>query len=121
MTGHPTGHPAGHAPRRYTSAALSGGALLAAACFVVAVAFEIAGSEPGRGSMTDITAVFDGLLAFTPWAWATLGVYVVVVTPLLGLVVTAWEYSSVGDRRSVGLAIAVIAVLVVSAVVAILR
>ncbi len=115
------GSSAGHAPRQYTSAALSGGAFLAAACFVVALAAELAGSEPGGGSMTDFAAVTDGLLAFTPWAWATLGVYAVVVTPLLGLIVTAWEYSSVGDRRSVGLAVAVIAVLVTSAVISILR
>ena len=110
-----------HAPRHYTSAALTVGALLAAACFVVALAAEIAGSEPGSGSMTDVAAIIDGLLAFTPWAWATLGVYAVVVTPLFGLVVTAWEYSSVGDRRSVGLAVGVIAVLVTSAIISILR
>ncbi len=111
----------GHAPRRYTSAALTGGALLAAACFVVALAAELAGSAPGSGSMTDFAAVIDGLLTFTPWAWATLGVYAVVVTPLLGLIVTAGEYSSVGDRRSVGLAVAVIAVLVIGAIISILR
>ena len=95
--------------------------MVAAACFVVAVVAEIAGVEQGSGEMTDLAAVFDGLLAFTPWAWATLGVYAVVLTPVLGLLVTAWEYATVSDRRTVALAVAVLAVLATSAVVAILR
>jgi len=110
-----------HTPRRYTSAALTSGVVVAATCFVVALLAEIAGTEPGAGEMTDLRAVLDGLLTFTPWAWATLGVYAVVVTPVVGLVVTAWEYSSVGERRTMGLAIAVFAVLATSAVVAVLR
>ena len=109
------------APRRYTSAALTGGVAFAAVCFVVAGVAEIAGVESGSGEMTDLRAVFDGLFAFAPWAWAALGTYAVVVTPVVGLLVTASEYASVSDRRTVRLAVAVIAVLVTSAVVAILR
>jgi uncharacterized membrane protein len=109
------------APRRATSAALTTGVVVAAICFVVAGIAEIAGAEQGSGEMTDVAAIVDGLLAFTPWAWATLGVYVVVLTPVVGLAVTAWEYATVSDRRTVALAIAVIAVLATSAIVAILR
>jgi uncharacterized membrane protein len=109
------------APRRYTSAALTTGVIVAALFFGVAMLAEIAGAEPGEGEMTDLAAVVEGLLAFTPWAWATAGAYAIVVTPVLGLVVTAWEYASVSDRRTVWLAVAVMAVLATSAVVAILR
>ena len=109
------------APRRYTSAALTGGVLVAAFFFGVAVLAEIAGVEPGVGEMTDLRAVGEGLFALTPWAWATMGTYAVVLTPAVGLVVTAWEYATVSDRRTVALALAVLAVLAISAVVAILR
>lgn len=109
------------APRRNTSAALTAGVVVAGALFAVALLLELAGNEPGSGEMTDIAAVLDGLAALTPWAWATAGAYAVVTTPMLGLLVTAWEYWTVGDRRTVLLATAVLAVLATSAVVAILR
>jgi uncharacterized membrane protein len=109
------------APRRYTSAVLTGGVVVAAVLFGVALLAETAGVEPGEGEMTDVAAVLDGLFSLTPWAWATAGTYAVVLTPVAGLAVTAWEYLDVGDRRTVVLALAVIAVLATSAVVAILR
>lgn len=109
------------APRRYTSAALTAGVVLASACFVLALALEVVRGESGSGEMVDIPAVLAGLLAFSPWAWATAGVYAVVATPVVGLLVTAGEFASIGDRRAVGLAISVIAVLVVSTAVAVLR
>lgn len=109
------------APRRYTSATLSAGVFAAAALFAVALILEILGADHGDGEMTDLAAVIEGLVSLTPWAWATAGAYAVVVTPVLGLVVTAWEYWSVGDRRTVLLAAAVLAVLATSAIVAILR
>lgn len=109
------------APRRYTSAVLTGGVLLAGIFFALAMILEILGAEPGDGEMTDLAAVFDGLVALTPWAWATLGAYAVVATPVIGLIVTAWEYWTVSDRRTVLLAAAVLAVLAASVAVAILR
>lgn len=111
----------GSAPRRATSAVLTGGVLVAGVLFAVALLLELAGTEPGGGEMTDLAAVLDGLLAPTPWAWATAGAYAVVATPILGLLVTAWEYWSVDDRRMVLLAAAVVGVLIVSVVVAVLR
>ena len=111
----------GSAPRRTTSAALTAGVVVAGVFFGVALILELVGNEPGSGEMTDLAAVLDGLVALTPWAWATAGAYAVVATPVLGLLVTAWEYWSVGDRRTVLLAVAVVAVLAASVVVAILR
>ena len=109
------------APRRYTSAALTGGVIVAAVLFGVAVVAEILGAETGSGDMTDLSAVLEGLVAFTPWAWASAGAYAVLATPVIGLLVTAGEYWSVSDRRTVLLAAAVIAVLAASVVVAVLR
>jgi len=109
------------APRRATSAALTAGVAAAGVCFAVAMIAELIGAEPGSGEMTDIGAVLDGLVAFTPWAWATVGAYAVLATPVFGLLATAAEYWSVNDRRTALLAAAVLAVLTTSAIVAILR
>ncbi len=109
------------APRGHTSATLTTGVVVAGVLFAVAVVLEILGQEPGSGEMTDVAAVLEGLVALTPWAWAAAGAYAVVATPVLGLVVSAWEYWSVDDRRTVLLALAVIGVLATSAIVAILR
>lgn len=109
------------APRSRTSATITSGALVAGVCFALAVVLELLGTEPGAGEMTDVAAVLDGLVTFTPWAWATLGAYVVVVTPVVGLLVTATEYWSIDDRRTVLLALSVVGVLIASAVVAVLR
>ncbi len=109
------------APRRYTSATLTGGVALAGICFAVAMVAELLGADVGDGAMTDVGAVVQGLFALTPWAWATAGAYAIVITPVAGLLVTAAEYWRVDDRRTVLLAVAVLAVLTISAVVAILR
>lgn len=111
----------GGAPRRYTSVVLTTGVVLAGVLFAVALGLELLGVQPGSGEMTDVVAVLEGLIALTPWAWAALGAYVVVATPVVGLLATAWEYWSVDDRGTVWLAAVVIAVLATSAVVAILR
>lgn len=113
--------PAATAPRRLTSATLSVGVALSAACFVIAGVSEVAGTAVGSGDMTDVGALFDGLVAWTPWAWASLGVLGVVMTPALGLLATAYEFASVSDRRAVVLALAVLGVLVTSTIVAVLR
>ena len=109
------------APRRFTSRVLTGGVVVAGALFAVAMILEILGSDSGGGEMADLAAVFEGLVALTPWAWATAGAYALLATPVLGLLVTAWEYWSVGDRPAVWLAAAVLTVLATSVIVAILR
>lgn len=110
-----------NAPRWATSAVLTAGVAAAGGLFAMAMLLEVLGVEPGSGDMTDLGAVLDGLVALTPWAWATAGAYAVVATPIIGLLVTAFEYRSVGDRRTVLLAVAVLAVLFSSVAVAILR
>lgn len=109
------------APGHLTSVVLSAGVALAAFCFAVSLVLEIAGIEAGTGEMTDLPAVLEGLAAIVPWAWAAVGTYAIVLTPVAGLVATAWEYAEVSDRRTVLLAFAVLGVLATSAVVSILR
>ncbi len=106
------------APRRLTSAVLSLGVAVSAACFVLAGVAEFLGMTRREASMTDFSALLDGSLALDPWALASLGCYAVVVTPAIGLLATAWEYASIADRRATFLALAVLAILAVSVVVA---
>lgn len=116
----PPGRPAA-APRRWTSATLTAGVIASAICFLIAGAAELLGVDTGAGDMTDVGALVAGLVSLAPWAWASLGTLTVVATPALGLLATAYEYASVSDRRTVLLALAVLAILGGSAIVAILR
>jgi uncharacterized membrane protein len=90
-------------------------------CFFVAGAAEILGFATQAGRLTDLAALADGLVSVDPWAWASLGTLVVVATPAIGLVTTAYEYAVVSDRHTVGLALAVLAILALSGAVALLR
>jgi len=108
------------APRHLTSTTLSAGVAVSAACFLLAGAAEALGVTSRPGDMTDIGALLQGWLSLDPWAWASLGTFAVILTPALALLVTAWEYLTIRDRRSVLLALAVLAVLMVSAAVALL-
>jgi hypothetical protein len=49
------------------------------------------------------------------------GRYASIATPAVGLVVTALEYRSIGDRRAILFAVAVLAILGVSLVVALVQ
>jgi uncharacterized membrane protein len=108
-------------PRRLTRATLTAGVAVAAVCFLVAGTAELLGNEGAAGDMTDLAAVVDGLLAFSPWAWATLGTYVILATPAIGLATTAYEYASIAERRAMAMALVVLAVLGVSLLAAIVR
>lgn len=109
------------APRRLTSAVLSLGVAVSAACFVLAGVADLLGMTRREASMTDLSALVEGLRALDPWALASAGCYAVVVTPAVALLATAWEYASIADRRATLLALAVLGVLAISVVVAILH
>jgi uncharacterized membrane protein len=100
---------------------LTVGVALGAAGFLVAVAGQVLGARAHPGALTDLGAVADGLASLDPWAWATLGTFIVVLTPVAGLVATAIEYAVAEDRGTLTLALVVLAILIGSAVVAILR
>lgn len=108
------------APRHVTSVVISAGVVLSAACFLLAGAAEALGTTTQPGDMTDVGVLLERSLSLDPWAWASLGTFAVILTPAVALLVTAWEYFTIRDRRSVLLALAVLAVLSVSATVAVL-
>jgi uncharacterized membrane protein len=109
------------AGRRLTSATLSVGVALGAVCFLVAGVAELAGSTTSPAAMTDLREVAEGMARFDPWAWASLGTLIIILTPALGLAVTAAEYRVASDRSTALLALVVLAVLALSAALAILR
>ena len=113
--------PARVAPRHLTSAVLTGGVVVSAACYLVPGPAEVLGVAIVAGDMTDLQALVEGLLGADPWAFASLGTLVLVATPALALVVTAYEYTVAGDRGFVVLALLVLAILALSVPVAILR
>ena len=109
------------ASRRSTSAVLTAGAAIGAVCFFVALLAEQMGAETSAVATTDVAGVLAALPGFDPNAWASLGIYVVLITPVVGIAVTGWEYAAIGDRRTSTLAVAVLVVLAASLVVALIR
>jgi hypothetical protein len=108
------------APRRATGLLLTSGTVLGAACFAIALVSDLArlgGHDPTGG---DATGFMAALLGLDPEAWAALGSALIIATPAVGLVATAVEYGSVGDRRAVLFALAVLAVLSLSLLIALL-
>lgn len=109
------------APKRRTQIAYTGGGVLAGSCLLVAVVLELVGRPADAGSLVDPAAIASGVLSLTSWGWASLGVWIIIATPAVGLVTTATEYHAIGDRRAVWTTVAVLVVLVVSLVVALVR
>lgn len=109
---------AGIVGTRATSAVLTGGSLLSAFCFVVALILEILGRSTTQGNVLDASAVLRSMTVPEPWGWATIGVVIVIITPAAGLVATLLEYRG---RREAWLALGVLAILALSLGVALLR
>jgi len=108
------------APHRATSVTLTGGTVLGAACFAIALVADLAGLGSGTSGVPDIDGYLGAIAALDPMAWAVLGSAVIIATPAVGLVVTALEYDAIGDRRAVLMALAVLAILATSLAVAVL-
>ena len=94
--------------------------MLGAVCFAIALVADWAGRARGTSGSSDAAGYLAALTAFDPTAWAVLGSVVVIATPAVGLVVTAFEYESIRDRRAVLMALAVLAILATSLAVALL-
>jgi uncharacterized membrane protein len=107
-------------PSRATAAVLTAGSLLSAGVFLVAVLLVLAGKPGGPGSALDPASALSGLTTLDPHAWASMGVLVLLVTPVAGLLTTAAEYWR-PERRFALVALLVLAVLAVSLAVAWLR
>jgi uncharacterized membrane protein len=100
---------------------LTAGVGLSAICFLVAGVAELLGLPARSGSVRDVDAVAAGLGAADPWAWATLGILVVIATPAVALLATAIEYLRVSEHGTALMAVTVLLVLVVSALLAFMR
>ena len=109
------------APRRLTSLVMGAGAVLGAICFAAAGLVSMLGHREQPRALTDVAAIIAGVVALDPWAIASLGTVIIILTPLVTLLTTAGEYASIGDRRTVGLAMLVLGVLACAVVLAVAR
>ncbi len=109
------------APRHLTQRVLHGGTLVGGVCLALGLALEVAGRPSVTGSLLDLPAIMSGVLRLDPWAWCALGVWVVIVTPVLALVTTALEFRGIGDRGAVVATTVVLALLAASLVVGMAR
>ena len=103
---------------RATRTVLTAGAVVSAACFVVAIVLEFLGRSTASGDPLDVSAIVDSVVGLRPWGWATLGVLAVIITPAAGLMATAREFR--GTREAL-LALVVLGILGVSLIVALVR
>jgi uncharacterized membrane protein len=108
------------APRRATGLILTSGTVLGATCFAIALVADLARLGGHAFTGGDAAGYVAALLSLDPEAWAALGSALIIATPAVGLVVTAVEYGSIGDRRAVVFAVAVLAVLSFSLLIALL-
>jgi len=108
------------ASSRATVAVLTAGSLLSAGVFLVAVLLVATGRTGGPGPALDPASALSGLASLDPHAWASVGVLVLLVTPVAGLVTTAAEYWR-PERRFALVALLVLGILAVSLGVALLR
>ena len=96
------------APKRRTQLVYTAGGVFAGACLVVAVVLELAGRPADPGSFVDPAAITSGVVHLTSWGWASLGVWLIIATPAVALVMTATEYRAIGDRRALWTTVAVL-------------
>ena len=94
-----------------TRLVLRAGAVASVVAFAVAMLLKATGRIPGSGDAFDLRAVAHACLGLDPWGWATLGVLVVIATPVLALAATGHEHRVAGDRRTAGLSLVVLAIL----------
>lgn len=109
------------APRRWTRAVLHAGTVVGGACLAAGMALEVVGRPGTAGSVLDPSLVASELTGLGAWGWSTLGVWVVIATPVAALGTTAFEYALIDDRRAVWATLGVLALLAVSLVVGLVR
>jgi len=93
-----------------TSRALVAGTLLSAACFVFGLLLTLVGQGAEAQDPRRLDLVLHSAAQLQPWAWSTLGVIALLLTPPVGLVATALETRRIQPATSL-LALAVLAIL----------
>ncbi|CAN5799661.1 hypothetical protein BH24CHL5_BH24CHL5_07840 [soil metagenome] len=107
------------APRSATIAALIGGTSVSVACFALGFMLRLLVAEAGQPAQPGLVEVIAGALRLQGWAWSSLGVLAILVTPAVALVATGWELRRAG-RSSARLAVGVLAVLAVATLASLL-
>jgi len=82
---------------------------------------EVLGRPSVTGSLLDPRSIASGIVRLEPWGWSALGVWVVILTPVVVLFTTALEFRVIGDRRAVLATTSVIALLALSLAVGLAR
>ena len=108
------------ASTRATVAVLTAGSFLSAGLFLVSVLLTATGRPGDGGPLLDPVSALADLAALDPSAWASMGIIVMLFTPVAGVMATTAEYWR-AERRIAIVALVVLAVLAVSVTVALLR
>ena len=100
-------------PAGATSRALVAGTLLSAGCFVLGVLLTLLGQGAGAQDPRRLDLVLEAAAQLRPWAWSTLGVICLLLTPPAGLLATVLETRRIQPATAL-LALAVLAILVLA-------
>lgn len=106
------------APVSLTARALALGTLASAACFVVGFALAVLGAPEETLDPLRPADALRSLVALQPSGWSTLGVWLVLLTPVGGLVASFIEMRD-REPRAAWAALAVLGVLAAATVVAV--
>lgn len=93
-----------------TSRALVAGTLVSAACFVLGLLLTLVGQGAEAQDPRRLDLVLQAATQLQPWAWSTLGVIALLLTPPAGLAATAFETRRTQPLTAL-LAVAVLAIL----------
>ncbi len=103
---------------RWTTAALTIGTLLSAACFVAGFVLSLLGGDVATEDPRRLELVLRSAAELQPWGWSMLGVLLLLATPAAGLVTSFFEMRRV-QPRAASLALLVLAILVVATLIAV--
>ncbi|QBO36056.1 DUF1634 domain-containing protein [Periweissella cryptocerci] len=87
--------------------------------FVGLVAFFITGTSgySGQNWPTSFHAIFAGLASFKPFAVMMLGLFLLILTPVLRVVVSIFAFAKENDKLYVWITIGVLAILVIAMII----
>jgi hypothetical protein len=102
-----------------TRVVLGGGTVAAATCLAVGVLLRLAGGDPVAGDPLRVADIVAATVEFRSWGWATLGVLILLATPVIGLATTYLELRR-PEPRLAWLSVAVLAVLLLAVLIALI-
>ena len=103
---------------RWTTAALTTGTLLSAACFVAGFLLSLLGGDAATEDPRRLELVLRSAAELDPWGWSMLGVLLLMATPAAGLVTSFFEMRRVQPRAAF-LALLVLGILAAATLIAV--